>query len=140
RSGDDEESFKRAFSPEFRNRLHARIRFAPLSEEVTVKIAGKLAGELCVQLAARDVEASFSEAAIEHLAKIGHDPLNGARPMQRVLRGQVKRALADELLFGRLAEGGVLRVDAAEGEFLFRINEETPAEKESSAGEAEEEK
>ena len=135
RSGDDDESFKRAFSPEFRNRLHARIRFAPLGESVTVKIAAKIARELCEQLSAREVEAGFSEAALTHLAKIGHDPLNGARPMQRILRTEVKQALADELLFGALAEGGQLWVDAKEGGFVFSFNEEAQTQLERAQGE-----
>jgi len=117
--GDEGAAFKRTFSPEFRNRLHARVRFAPLSPEVCQLIAQKLAKELILQLQERSVEARFTSAALSKVATLGFDPLNGARPMQRVLREHIKRALADELLFGALADGGPLLIDASpEGDRL----------------------
>jgi ATP-dependent Clp protease ATP-binding subunit ClpA len=109
---DEGEAFKRTFSPEFRNRLHARVRFAPLSRDVCLMIAEKLSKELITQLQEREVEARFTHNAIAQVARLGYDPLNGARPMQRVLREHIKRLLADELLFGALAEGGALLIDA----------------------------
>ena len=114
--GDEGEAFKRTFSPEFRNRLHARVRFAPLSPEVCLLIAEKLSRELAAQLKERAVEARLTRAALERIATLGYDPLNGARPMQRILREHVKRMLADELLFGELAEGGALLIDVNEEE------------------------
>ncbi len=128
--GDDDEAFKRTFSPEFRNRLHARVRFAALSEEVCARIAEKMCRELLEQLAAREVEARVSRAALERMARLGYDPLNGARPMQRLIRERVKRLIADELLFGALADGGALLIGAAEGDergaepFVARYAEE----------------
>lgn len=109
--GDEGEAFRRTFSPEFRNRLHARVRFAPLGHEVCLLIAQKLAQELMKQLQERAVQARFTKEALQHIAKLGYDPLNGARPMQRILREHIKRVLADELLFGALADGGDLLID-----------------------------
>jgi len=114
--GDDDEAFKRTFSPEFRNRLHARVRFAALSEEVCARIAEKMCRELLEQLAARGVEARVSRPALERMARLGYDPLNGARPMQRLIRERVKRLIADELLFGALADGGALLIEAGAGD------------------------
>ena len=114
RQGSDEEAFKRTFSPEFRNRLHARIRFAPLSIDVCLLVARKMSKEMIMQLAVRDVEARFTHSALETLMLIGYDPLNGARPMQRMIREHVKRMIADDLLFGDLADGGALLVEVSE--------------------------
>ena len=113
RLGNDDEAFKRTFSPEFRNRLHARVRFAPLSPEVCLLVARKQCSEVIEQLRARDVELRFSQDAVQTVSKLGYDPLNGARPMQRILREKVKRLLADELLFGQLTEGGDVLIDAS---------------------------
>jgi ATP-dependent Clp protease ATP-binding subunit ClpA len=112
RFGDDDEAFKRTFSPEFRNRLHARVRFAALSPEVCGKVAEKMCREVMTQLLVKDVHLRFSENAVKALTILGYDPLNGARPMRRVLRDQVSRILADELLFGQLSEGGDVLITA----------------------------
>ena len=114
RLGNDDEAFKRTFSPEFRNRLHARVRFAPLSPEVCMLIAGKISKELLLQLSIKKVNARFTPDALRALAQLGYDPLNGARPMQRILRRHVKHMLADDLLFGDLSEGGLLCISASE--------------------------
>ena len=114
RLGDDDEAFKRTFSPEFRNRLHARVRFAPLSPEVCELVAHKQCNEVIAQLAAREVELRLTERAIKTVAHLGYDPLNGARPMQRILRDKLKRTLADELLFGVLSDGGAVLIDASD--------------------------
>jgi len=121
RGGDDEEAYKRMFTPEFRNRLDARIRFAPLQTNVMLRIADKFLGQVRDQLAERQVEMEASEAARTLLSTLGYDPLNGARPMDRVIREQIKRPLADELLFGRLANGGRLRIDAEDEDFKFEF-------------------
>jgi ATP-dependent Clp protease ATP-binding subunit ClpA len=124
RGGDDDEAFKRRFSPEFRNRLDARIRFAPLQPEVMERIASKFLGELAGQLAEKGVETEFTDAARARFATLGYDPKFGARPMARVIREKVKRPLADALLFGALKDGGRLIVDVdaddAEG-FAFQF-------------------
>ncbi|MCA9541245.1 MAG: AAA family ATPase, partial [Myxococcales bacterium] len=124
RAGNDDEAYKKLFSPEFRNRLDARIRFAPLGTEVMLQIAEKFCRELADQLAEQKVTLEVTDTAKAVLARLGYDPQNGARPMDRVIREQIKRPIADDLLFGRLADGGHLIIDAesadAEG-FVFRF-------------------
>ena len=119
RLGDIDEAFKRAFSPEFRNRLDAKIDFAPLDQAVMGRIVEKFVGELGTQLGERKVTIELSEAAQAWLAEKGYDPMNGARPLGRVIQDEVKRPLTDELLFGALANGGTVRIDVAEGKLTF---------------------
>jgi ATP-dependent Clp protease ATP-binding subunit ClpA len=111
RFGDTDEAFKRMFSPEFRNRLDAKVDFAPLDPRVMGQIVDKFIGELGTQLAERKVKIELSEAARAYLAKKGYDPLNGARPLGRVIQDEIKRPLTDEMLFGKLASGGSVRAD-----------------------------
>jgi len=111
RLGDTDEAFKRAFSPEFRNRLDAKVDFAPLQEAVMLQIVDKFIAELGVQLGERKVVVELADAARTYLAKKGFDPMNGARPLGRVIQDEVKKPLTDELLFGALAHGGTVRVD-----------------------------
>jgi ATP-dependent Clp protease ATP-binding subunit ClpA len=111
RLGDTDEAFKRAFSPEFRNRLDAKVDFAPLQEAVMLQIVDKFVAELGVQLGERKVVVELADAARTYLAKKGFDPMNGARPLGRVIQDEVKKPLTDELLFGALAHGGTVRVD-----------------------------
>jgi ATP-dependent Clp protease ATP-binding subunit ClpA len=119
RFGDTDEAFKRMFSPEFRNRLDAKIDFGPLDERTMDQIVEKFVKELATQLAERKVTITVTPAARTYLAKKGHDPLNGARPLGRVIQDEVKRPLTDELLFGRLAGGGSVQVDAADDKLSF---------------------
>ena len=91
RGGDDDPAFKRLFSPEFRNRLDARIRFAPLQPEVMGQIADKFVAELKTQLAEKSVNLTVTDATRALLAKRGYDPANGARPMDRVIREKIRR-------------------------------------------------
>ena len=124
RSGDDDEAYKKRFSPEFRNRLDARIKFAPLPPEVMVRVADKFVTQLAAQLAESRVTVEVTEAARAVLARLGYDPQNGARPMARIIREKIKRPLADDLLFGRLADGGALVIDVESEEadaFVFRF-------------------
>ncbi len=109
--------YKQLFSPEFRNRLDAKIQFAPLDPAVMRSIVGKFVKELGQQLAERKVTIELTEAATEYLAKAGYDPDNGARPLGRVIQEEVKRPLGDELLFGALENGGhvVVDVEKADG-------------------------
>jgi len=111
RLGDIDEAFRRAFSPEFRNRLDAKIDFAPLQESVMLQIVDKFIAELGTQLGERKVVVELTEAARGYLAKKGYDPMNGARPLGRVIQDEVKKPLTDELLFGALANGGKVIVD-----------------------------
>jgi ATP-dependent Clp protease ATP-binding subunit ClpA len=119
RFGDTDEAFRRMFSPEFRNRLDAKIDFAPLDPKVMGQIVDKFVGELRTQLADRKVTVELSDAARAYLAKKGYDPMNGARPLARVIQDEVKRPLTDELLFGKLAGGGTVRVDVKDDALTF---------------------
>jgi ATP-dependent Clp protease ATP-binding subunit ClpA len=129
RLGDIDEAFKRAFSPEFRNRLDAKIDFAPLQESVMLQIVDKFVAELGVQLGERKVMVGLSDAARAYLAKKGYDPMNGARPLGRVIQDEIKKPLTDELLFGSLVHGGKVKVDydADKLTFAFERRAETPA-------------
>jgi ATP-dependent Clp protease ATP-binding subunit ClpA len=109
--GDEMADIKRLFTPEFRNRLDAIINFRSLDEEIILRVVDKFLLELEGQLAEKKVEVTFTDKLRAHLAKKGFDPLMGARPMQRAIQDTIRRALADELLFGRLTDGGRLTVD-----------------------------
>ena len=102
------------FTPEFRNRLDATISFAPLTHEVILRVVDKFLMQLEDQVHEKKVEASFTQALKDYLAKHGFDPLMGARPMARLIQDTIRRGLADELLFGRLAAGGKVLVDVDE--------------------------
>ena len=120
--GDEMADIKRLFTPEFRNRLDATVSFKALDEEVIMRVVDKFLLQLESQLAEKKVEASFTDALRKHLAKKGFDPLMGARPMQRLIQDTIRRALADELLFGRLVDGGRLTVDVdTDGNTLLDI-------------------
>src|SRR5690554_731658 len=119
RSGDDEEAINKLFTPEFRNRLDAIISFAGLSAEVVSRVVDKFVMELEAQLADRNVTIELSDKARGWLAKRGYQPVYGARPLARVIQEHIKKPLAEELLFGRLTDGGSVRVDVGEdGESL----------------------
>ncbi|MCB9532164.1 MAG: ATP-dependent Clp protease ATP-binding subunit ClpA [Myxococcales bacterium] len=111
RLGDDEREFKRVFSPEFRNRLDARIRFSPLKPEVMERIVRKFVAEVAESLSVKRVTLRTTDEAIAWLARAGFDPLLGARPLARVISEHIKRPMADELLFGRLQEGGTATLE-----------------------------
>jgi ATP-dependent Clp protease ATP-binding subunit ClpA len=120
--GDTDEAYKRMFAPEFRNRLDAKVDFAPLDPSVMGRIVDKFVKELAEQLADRKVTVEVRPAARDYLAKKGYDPLNGARPLSRVIQDEVKRPLTDELLFGKLASGGKVAVDASDGKLTFSFD------------------
>jgi ATP-dependent Clp protease ATP-binding subunit ClpA len=117
--GDTDEAFKRMFSPEFRNRLDAKVDFQPLDPSVMGQIVDKFVGELREQLGERKVTIVLTPHARSYLAEKGYDPMNGARPLARVIQDEVKRPLTDELLFGKLAGGGNVRVDLVDGKLVF---------------------
>ena len=120
--GDEMGDIKRLFTPEFRNRLDAIVNFRALDEEIILRVVDKFLLQLEQQLAEKKVEATFSDGLRKHLGKKGFDPLMGARPMQRLIQDTIRRALADELLFGRLVDGGRLAVDVdADGNTLLDI-------------------
>ena len=119
REGDDQEAIERLFSPEFRNRLDATIAFASLPPEIMAKVVDKFIIQLEAQLLDRGVSIELTEAARAWLAKKGYDDRYGARPLARVIEEQVKRALSEELLFGRLKKGGYVRIDVSDGDLVF---------------------
>ena len=118
KAGDEMAEIKRLFTPEFRNRLDATISFAPLNEDIILRVVDKFLMQLEEQLHARKVEAHFTPELRAWLAKKGFDPLMGARPMARLIQDTIRKALADELLFGRLSEGGEVTVDLDENEAI----------------------
>ena len=109
--GDEMVEIKRLFTPEFRNRLDATISFKALDEEIILRVVDKFLMQLEEQLHEKKVEAVFTDRLRKHLSKKGFDPLMGARPMQRLIQDTIRKALADELLFGRLLSGGRVTVD-----------------------------
>ena len=109
--GDEMADIKRLFTPEFRNRLDATVSFRALDQEIILRVVDKFLLQLESQLTEKKVEVTFTDGLRKHLAKTGFDPLMGARPMQRLIQDTIRRALADELLFGRLVDGGRLTVD-----------------------------
>ena len=112
--GDEMVDIKRLFTPEFRNRLDAIVSFKALDQDIILRVVDKFLLQLEGQLAEKKVEVTFTDNLRKHLAQKGFDPLMGARPMQRLIQDTIRRALADELLFGKLVEGGRLTVDLGE--------------------------
>lgn len=126
-SSDAMEVIKKGFTPEFRNRLDAIIQFGRLSHQVIKNIVDKFLVELQAQLEDKHVQLDVSEAARDWLAEHGYDPQMGARPMARLIQDKIKRPLAEEILFGELAEGGGLVRFELEGESLaFHIESTLP--------------
>ncbi len=121
-SGDEMVDIKKMFTPEFRNRLDAIVSFKALDESIILRVVDKFLMQLEEQLHEKKVDATFSAGLRAHLAKKGFDPLMGARPMQRLIQDTVRKALADELLFGRLVNGGSVMVDVdAEHQVILDI-------------------
>jgi ATP-dependent Clp protease ATP-binding subunit ClpA len=121
REGDDKEAIERMFTPEFRNRLDAIITFANLSPEVVGKVVDKFVMQLEGQLSDRNVTIELTQAARNWLAKRGYDSRMGARPLGRVIQQDIKKPLADHLLFGDLITGGHVKVDVADDKLTFVI-------------------
>jgi ATP-dependent Clp protease ATP-binding subunit ClpA len=113
-AGDEMADIKRMFTPEFRNRLDATISFRALDEEIILRVVDKFLMQLEEQLHEKKVEAIFTEKLRKFLASKGFDPQMGARPMSRLIQDMIRKALADELLFGRLVNGGRVTVDLNE--------------------------
>lgn len=113
-AGDEQADIKRLFSPEFRNRLDAIVSFTALSHDIIIRVVDKFLIQLEDQLHEKKVEATFSDALKAYLGKKGFDPQMGARPMARLIQDTIRKALADELLFGKLANGGSVHVDIDE--------------------------
>ncbi len=126
RFGDSDEAYKRMFSPEFRNRLDAKVDFLPLAGPVMLQIVDKFVAEVCGQLAERKVTLQVSPAARDYLAEKGYDPMNGARPLARLIHEEVKRPLTDELLFGALVNGGSVSIDLEGDTLVFAYASPSP--------------
>ncbi|MBY0341590.1 MAG: ATP-dependent Clp protease ATP-binding subunit ClpA [Rhodocyclaceae bacterium] len=110
-AGDEMGDIKRLFTPEFRNRLDAIISFGALNAEIILRVVDKFLMQLEAQLHEKKVEAIFTDALRAWLAEKGFDPLMGARPMSRLIQDSIRSALADELLFGKLVQGGRVTID-----------------------------
>ena len=108
----DDKDIKRFFAPEFRNRLDATVVFAKLSKEVLIKIVGKFMLELKNMLKEKSVKLELTNEAIDYLVENGYDSKMGARPMQRLIDDKIKQPLSKELLFGKLKQGGEVKVTA----------------------------
>ncbi len=124
-SSDGMEAVKKIFSPEFRNRLDATIQFKPLSAEVLGSVVDKFLFELEGQLQEKKVLLVIEPDVRSWLAKHGYDPKMGARPMDRVIREQIKKPLAEKLLFGDLSGGGSVRISVSDGELVFDVEDAT---------------
>ena len=136
-AGDEMQEIKRIFTPEFRNRLDAIVSFKALDEAIILRVVDKFLIELESQLQDKKVDVAFSESLRLFLAKQGFDPAMGARPMQRVIQDKIRRALADELLFGRLVNGGRVDIELAEdGETVELVFEGDRPPKKPSPGRA----
>jgi ATP-dependent Clp protease ATP-binding subunit ClpA len=120
RQGDDQEAVKRLFTPEFRNRLDAIVSFEHLSKEIVRKVVEKFVLQLEAQLAERQVNIELSSEAADWLAVKGYDQAMGARPLARVIQEEIKKPLAEEVLFGELAKGGTVRILLSDGKLVFK--------------------
>ena len=121
REGEDTAAIERTFTPEFRNRLDAVISFAPLGKEIILQVVEKFVLQLEAQLMDRNVSIELTKPAAEWLADKGYDEKMGARPLGRVIQEHIKKPLAEELLFGKLAKGGLVRVGLKNGELDLQI-------------------
>ena len=126
-AGDEMAEIKRMFTPEFRNRLDAIISFSALDREIIMRVVDKFLMQLEEQSQEKKVEATFTTALKEHLAKKGFDPQMGARPMARLIQDTIRTALADELLFGKLASGGKVTVDIDANDKIHLVFDEEVA-------------
>ncbi|MDA0781936.1 MAG: ATP-dependent Clp protease ATP-binding subunit ClpA [Rickettsiales bacterium] len=120
RNGEDSDVINKTFSPEFRNRLDAIIPFTPLSPKVVEKVVDKFILNLQLQLADKAVKIEMNKKVRKHLAENGYDSKNGARPLERIINEQIKKPLADEILFGKLSKGGVVTVSLVKDVLQFK--------------------
>jgi len=134
--GDIDAAFKRTFSPEFRNRLDATVVFSPLPREVMHKIVKKMVHELELQLVEKRVRIQLDTSALDYFADKGFDPAMGARPMARLLRNELAEPLSEEILYGKLEEGGTATVGYADDKLTFDFKELEPDDDADSAEEA----
>ena len=126
RADDDTEEIKRIFTPEFRNRLDAIVPFRALPQSAVLRVVDKFIMQLEAQLSDKRVTISLTDNARAHLAELGYDPQMGARPLAHVVQDKIKKPLAEELLFGKLVDGGSVSVDYIAGKLVFDIRAEKP--------------
>lgn len=124
RVDEDVEAINKMFTPEFRNRLDAIVPFQALKPQTVARVVDKFIAQLEAQLTEKNVSISLSDNAREYLAKKGYDPAMGARPLGRVIQEKVKKPLAEELLFGDLVDGGIVKIDLKDGELTFEFEQE----------------
>lgn len=126
RVDDDKEAINKMFSPEFRNRLDAIVPFSALKQETVVKVVDKFMAQLEAQLTEKNVSIQLTDDARQYLAKLGYDPAMGARPLTRVIQEKIKKPLAEEVLFGQLVNGGIVKIDCKDEEIIFTYKQEKP--------------
>lgn len=114
---------KQTFTPEFRNRLDAIVQFNPLDNQTIVSVVDKFITQLQSDLDDKQIVLEVSETAKDYLAKKGYDKLMGARPMARLIQDEIKKPLAQEILFGKLMKGGTVQIDLLDGKLKFDIQE-----------------
>lgn len=124
RVDEDSEAINRMFTPEFRNRLDAIVPFKALRPETVAKVVDKFVIQLEAQLSAKNVSIQLTDGARSYLAKLGYDPAMGARPLGRIIQEKIKKPLAEELLFGKLVNGGVVKIDFKNDNLAFTYKEE----------------
>ncbi|MFT5160264.1 MAG: ATP-dependent Clp protease ATP-binding subunit ClpA, partial [Paracoccaceae bacterium] len=121
REGEDTAAIEKTFTPEFRNRLDAVISFGTLSKDVILQVVDKFVLQLEAQLMDRNVMIELSKPAAQWLGDKGYDDRMGARPLARVIQEHIKKPLAEELLFGKLAKGGVVKVGLKDGKLHLKF-------------------
>ena len=123
REGEDTAAIERTFTPEFRNRLDAVVSFAPLGRDVIAQVVEKFVLQLEAQLMDRNVTIEITKAAADWLGDKGYDNKMGARPLGRVIQEHIKKPLAEELLFGKLIKGGIVKVGVKDSKLDLNIEE-----------------
>jgi len=124
RVGEDTEAINKMFTPEFRNRLDAIVPFQSLKQETVAKVVDKFMAQLEAQLTEKNVTIQLTDDARAYLAKEGFDPAMGARPLGRVIQEKIKKPLAEEVLFGELVDGGLVKIDMKDEELIFKFEKE----------------
>jgi ATP-dependent Clp protease ATP-binding subunit ClpA len=131
RVDEDQEAIRKMFTPEFRNRLDAIVPFQPLKPETVTQVVDKFIAQLEAQLTEKNVTIQLTDGARQLLAKWGYDPAMGARPLARVIQEKVKKPLAEEVLFGKLTKGGIVKIGVKKDELSFEFKDDKPAKKKS---------
>jgi len=132
RVDEDKDAINKMFTPEFRNRLDSIVPFKALTQETVVKVVDKFIAKLEAQLTEKNVSIQLSDDARQHLAELGYDPAMGARPLGRVIQEKIKKPLAEEVLFGDLVNGGVVKIDFKNDDLKFTYKSDKPSKKSDS--------